>query len=175
MVEQALTVRRESPERPLTGAVFQGQGEPLSNYDSVIRAARVLRDPAGARIGSDRITISTVGLVPQIERYTAEGHPYRLILSLTSAFSEKRARLVPIAARHGVPELAAAPAPSAAAPAAPGDLRLQAIAERDGHPVALINDRLVREGDSFDGVTVVRIGTAEVEVEVRGQRRVLRF
>jgi hypothetical protein len=62
-----------------------------------------------------------------------------------------------------------------ALPADPDGLRLQAIAERDGHPVALINDRLVREGDSFDGVTVVRIGTAEVEVEVRGQRRVLRF
>jgi hypothetical protein len=70
---------------------------------------------------------------------------------------------------------AAAPAPPAAAPAAPDDLRLQAIAERDGHPVALINDRLVREGDSFDGVTVLRIGVAEVEIEVRGQRRVLRF
>jgi 23S rRNA (adenine2503-C2)-methyltransferase len=107
-VEQALVVRRESPERPLTGAVFQGQGEPLQNYDNVIRAARVLRDPSGARIGSDRITISTVGLLPQIERYTDEGHPYRLILSLTSAFSGKRARLVPVAARWSVPELAAA-------------------------------------------------------------------
>ena len=108
MVEQALTVRRESPERPLTGAVFQGQGEPLQNYDNVLRAARILRDPSGPRIGSDRITISTVGLLPQIERYTEEGHPYRLILSLTSAFSEKRASLVPVTARYGVPELASA-------------------------------------------------------------------
>jgi hypothetical protein len=41
--------------------------------------------------------------------------------------------------------------------------------------VALVNDRLVFEGDSFDGVRIVRIGEAEVEVEVRGQRRVLRF
>jgi 23S rRNA (adenine2503-C2)-methyltransferase len=108
MVEQVLTVRREAKERPLTGVVFQGQGEPLQNYDAVIQAARVLRAPAGARIGADRITISTVGLLPQIERYTGEGHPYRLILSLTSAFSEKRQRLVPITARYGVPELAAA-------------------------------------------------------------------
>ncbi len=108
MVEQVLTVRRESPERPLTGVVFQGQGEPLQNYDNVIRAADVLRQPSGPRIGSDRITISTVGLVPQIERYTDEGHPYRLMLSLTSAFSEKRQRLVPLTARYGVPELAAA-------------------------------------------------------------------
>ena len=49
-----------------------------------------------------------MGLLPQIERYTEEGHPYRLILSLTSAFSEKRASLVPVTARYGVPELAAA-------------------------------------------------------------------
>jgi 23S rRNA (adenine2503-C2)-methyltransferase len=108
MVEQVLTVRRESLERPLTGAVFQGQGEPLQNYDNVIQAARVLRDPCGPRIGADRISLSTVGLLPQIERYTAEGHPYRLILSLTSAFSEKRERLVPVTARYGVAELASA-------------------------------------------------------------------
>jgi 23S rRNA (adenine2503-C2)-methyltransferase len=108
MVEQVLTVRRESPDRPVTGVVFQGQGEPFQNYDNVLRAAALLRHPCGARIGGDRITISTVGLVPQIERYTDEGHPYRLILSLTSAFSEKRARLVPITRKYGVPELAAA-------------------------------------------------------------------
>ena len=119
MVEQALTVKRESPERPLTGAVFQGQGEPFQNYDHVIQAARVLRDPSGLRIGSDRITISTVGLVPQIDRYTEEGHPYRLMLSLTSAFSRKRERLVPLTARYGVPELAAAMRRHAAARGGP--------------------------------------------------------
>jgi 23S rRNA (adenine2503-C2)-methyltransferase len=108
IVEQVATVRRESPERPVTGVVFQGQGEPFQNYENVIRAAEILRDPCGGHIGGDRITISTVGLLPQIERYTAEGHPYRLILSLTSAFSEKRAALVPITARYDVPALAAA-------------------------------------------------------------------
>ncbi|HVO09579.1 MAG TPA: radical SAM protein [Vicinamibacteria bacterium] len=122
MVEQVLTVRRESPERPVTGVVFQGQGEPLQNYDNVMQAARVLRDPCGPRIGADRITISTVGLLPQIERYTEEGHRYRLILSLSSAFSEKRARLVPLTARYGVPELAAA---------------MRRHAERRGGPVSL--------------------------------------
>jgi len=60
--------------------------------------------------------------------------------------------------------------------ASPGDeLRLTAISQRDGRPVALINDRLVFEGDGFDGVKVLRIGDTEVEVEVRGKRRVLRF
>ena len=57
----------------------------------------------------------------------------------------------------------------------PDGLRLTAISHRDGRPVALMDDRLVFEGDSFDVVRVIRVGEAEVEVEVRGQRRVLRF
>jgi len=70
----------------------------------------------------------------------------------------------------------AAPEAEQPAPAPrPDDLRLTAISRRDGRPVALINDRLVFEGDSFEGVRVIRIGEAEVEVEVRGERRVLRF
>jgi 23S rRNA (adenine2503-C2)-methyltransferase len=108
MVEQVLTVRRESPERPVTGVVFQGQGEPFQNYDAVMAAAAVLRHPCGAQVRGDRITISTVGLVPMIERFTDEGHPYRLILSLTSAFDGKRTRLVPIGQRYPVRELVAA-------------------------------------------------------------------
>lgn len=68
-----------------------------------------------------------------------------------------------------------APPPATGAARSPDELVLQAISEREGRPVALVNDRLVREGDSFDGVTVVRIGASEVEVEVRGRRRVLRF
>lgn len=108
IVEQVLTVKRESPERPVTGVVFQGQGEPLQNYESVLRAAEILRHPCGLRLRGDRITISTVGLLPQIERYAAEGHPYRLMLSLSSAFDEKRARLVPVAARYAAAELAGA-------------------------------------------------------------------
>jgi hypothetical protein len=70
---------------------------------------------------------------------------------------------------------ATSPVPSRAGIPGADDLRLNAISQRDGRPVALINDRLVFEGDAFEGVKVLRIGEAEVEVEVRGQRRVLRF
>jgi hypothetical protein len=70
---------------------------------------------------------------------------------------------------------AGAPLPPAAAAPAKDDLRLNAISQRDGRPLALINDRLFFEGDSFDGVKILRIGEAEVEVEVHGKRRVLRF
>jgi 23S rRNA (adenine2503-C2)-methyltransferase len=122
MVEQVLTVRREATDRPVTGVVFQGQGEPFQNYDNVIRAAAVLRDPCGARIRGDRITISTVGILPMIERYTDEGHPYRLMLSLTSAFDDKRADLLPVGRRHGVESLAGAMKRHAAARGGPVNL-----------------------------------------------------
>lgn len=104
MVAAFLTVRDEAPGR-VTGAVFQGQGEPFHNYDEVIRAARILAHPNGGRIAARSITISTVGLVPAIRRYTAEGHPFRLILSLTSALPERRAELLPVAAKFPLEDL----------------------------------------------------------------------
>jgi 23S rRNA (adenine2503-C2)-methyltransferase len=104
MVAAFLTVRDEAPGR-VTGAVFQGQGEPFHNYDEVIRAARMLAHPCGGRISAKAITISTVGLVTAIRRYTREGHPFRLILSLTSAVPERRARLLPIAGKVPLEDL----------------------------------------------------------------------
>ena len=66
----------------------------LRRGDAGRRACCAIR--AARASAADRITISTVGLLPQIERYVEERQPYRLILSLTSAFSEKRERLVPV-------------------------------------------------------------------------------
>jgi 23S rRNA (adenine2503-C2)-methyltransferase len=114
MVAAFLTVRDEAPGR-VTGAVFQGQGEPFHNYDEVIRAARMLAHPCGGRISAKAITISTVGLVTAIRRYTREGHPFRLILSLTSAVPERRARLLPIAGKVPLEDLVDAIAEHAAA------------------------------------------------------------
>lgn len=96
MVAQFWQVRAETPGR-LSGAVFMGQGEPFHNYDNVIRTASILRSPSGCQINSKNITISTVGLVPQIKRFTLEKHSFRLIISLTSAVAEKRAKLLPVA------------------------------------------------------------------------------
>jgi len=55
------------------------------------------------------------------------------------------------------------------------DFELQAISAQNGHPVAVLNDRLVQEGDTFDGVRVLRIGADEVEIEVAGRRRIVKF
>jgi 23S rRNA (adenine2503-C2)-methyltransferase len=82
-----------------------GQGEPFHNYEAVIQAARVLCDPAGGRIDQRRISISTAGVVPMIRRYTAEGHRFRLCVSLHSAIPEKRAALMPIERGHPLDEL----------------------------------------------------------------------
>ncbi len=85
-----------------------GMGEPFLNYDRVMAAAELLRCPYGAAIGAPAITISTVGLVPEIDRYTAERRPFRLSISLGAATDAKRAQLVPIAGRTPVVEVMAA-------------------------------------------------------------------
>jgi 23S rRNA (adenine2503-C2)-methyltransferase len=107
IVAQFVAVRGEAPGI-VTGAVFQGQGEPLHNYGAVMRAAEILAHPCGGRISAKAITISTVGLVPAIHRYASERRPYRLIVSLTSAIDARRRSLVPAASAWPVRELAGA-------------------------------------------------------------------
>ena len=94
-----------STTHTITGAVFMGQGEPFHNYDAVLQAAYVLCDPAGGRVDQRRISISTAGVVPMIRRYTAEGHKFRLCVSLNAALPEKRAALMPVERGHPLTEL----------------------------------------------------------------------
>lgn len=98
-------LKREFPDARLTGAVFMGQGEPFHNYDNVICTAKLLCHPCGGRITGENITISTVGLVPHIRRYAEENHPFRLIISLTSAVPEKRKSLLPVAGNFSMEEV----------------------------------------------------------------------
>lgn len=107
IVDQVARVRDEVTV-PIRGLVFMGMGEPFLNYDAVISAARILSEPAGLAISAKAITISTAGIVPAIVRYTAEGHKYRLAISLTSAIEEKRRQLMPIEKKYPLSELLAA-------------------------------------------------------------------
>jgi 23S rRNA (adenine2503-C2)-methyltransferase len=95
IVRQVQRVRADSV-LPVTGVVFMGQGEPFQNYEAVLDAAYALCDPAGGRIDARRISISTAGIVPMIRRYTAEGHKFRLCVSLNAAIPEKRGALMPV-------------------------------------------------------------------------------
>ena len=105
ILEQVLTIRREAKERPVTSVVFQGQGEPLRNLDAVLRAAERFRSPAGLRIRGENVTISTVGLLPELRDLARLDVPYRVVLSLHSACAAKRASVVPTARRFETPDL----------------------------------------------------------------------
>jgi 23S rRNA (adenine2503-C2)-methyltransferase len=106
---QARQVAR-SQGRRVTGAVFMGMGEPLlpSVKPHVIAAASLLSCPYGGQIAAKAITISTVGIVPQIDEFTTERHKFRLSISLGAATDLKRAQLVPLAARWSIAEVMAA-------------------------------------------------------------------
>jgi 23S rRNA (adenine2503-C2)-methyltransferase len=95
-------------DHPIRGAVFMGMGEPFLNYDNVVRAARILSDPAGPAIAAKAISISTAGVLPAIRRFTAEGHRFRLILSLGAPSAETRRLLMPIEDRWPLREVLAA-------------------------------------------------------------------
>jgi 23S rRNA (adenine2503-C2)-methyltransferase len=88
--------------------VFMGMGEPLHNYEAVMAAFRILSDPRGFGIAPRRITLSTAGLVPGIERLSAESPRPRLAVSLTAARDALRDDLVPINRKHDLEHLMAA-------------------------------------------------------------------
>jgi len=97
MVEQALRLRRELPDGATDyNVVLMGMGEPLENYDAVLRALGLLTDPSLGALPPKRVTISTVGLVPQIYRLADEAPRYRLAVSLHAATDELRSKLMPV-------------------------------------------------------------------------------
>jgi len=95
------------PER-VSHVVFMGMGEPLSNYDNVLRAIRILNAPEGLKIGARRITISTVGLVPMIERLAKEGLQVELSISLHAPNDRLRGQIMPVNRKYPVAQLLSA-------------------------------------------------------------------
>jgi 23S rRNA (adenine2503-C2)-methyltransferase len=89
-------LRAETSQR-LRNIVVMGMGEPLLNYDAVLKALDILSDSSGLAIASKRITISTVGVVPGIIRLAEEARPYSLAVSLHAATQAERAAIVPAA------------------------------------------------------------------------------
>jgi 23S rRNA (adenine2503-C2)-methyltransferase len=94
----------DKPER-LRNIVLMGMGEPLHNYDAVMQALDILRDPSGLGIGAKKITLSTVGVIPGIIRLADEARPINLAVSLHGATQEERAALVPVARKWPLAEL----------------------------------------------------------------------
>src|SRR5881394_728772 len=82
-------------ERPLTNLVYMGMGEPLHNYDNVMRSLELLLSEEGANFSHRHITVSTSGLVPNIVRF-GEDTQVKLAVSLNATTDDQRARLMPV-------------------------------------------------------------------------------
>jgi len=105
IVTQALVAHRENISSRGFNIVLMGMGEPLHNYDNVMKAIRILHDKDGMNMSMSRITLSTAGLLPAIERLAAEPIIPNLAISLTGATNEKRNELMPINRRYPIEQL----------------------------------------------------------------------
>ncbi|KAF1710051.1 23S rRNA (adenine(2503)-C(2))-methyltransferase RlmN [Pseudoxanthomonas kalamensis DSM 18571] len=91
-------------QRRLTNVVMMGMGEPLANFDNVVRAMSVMRDDLGYGLANKRVTLSTAGMVPMIDRLSVESD-VSLAVSLHAANDELRSELVPLNKKYPVAEL----------------------------------------------------------------------
>jgi 23S rRNA (adenine2503-C2)-methyltransferase len=124
IVEQVLAVERwheeeeAKPREPKSGVsqkerlvnnlVIMGMGEPLANYDNLLKALTILNAPWGGGIGARKITVSTSGLAPQIRKLADEPLQFRLAISLHGATDETRNKIMPVNRKYPLSELIAA-------------------------------------------------------------------
>jgi 23S rRNA (adenine2503-C2)-methyltransferase len=108
MVAQVHTVQRilqANGELGLRNLVLMGMGEPLHNYDQVMRAMQIVTDNRGIGIGNSRVTVSTVGVVPAIRRFAKEDVSYNLAVSLHATNDEDRTALIPVNRRWPIADI----------------------------------------------------------------------
>ena len=109
IVDQVRVLREDlAPGERIGNLVLMGMGEPLHNYDATVKALAILVHPLGLAYPTRRVTLSTVGLVPELVRLGASGLDVNLAISLHAATDELRDRLVPINRRYPLKELMAA-------------------------------------------------------------------
>ena len=95
IVEQIIAVEQDIQDR-ISNIVFMGIGEPLDNYENVIKAIRIINHPKGLNIGARHISVSTSGLVPKIYDLAKENIPCTLSISLHATNNEKRSAMMPV-------------------------------------------------------------------------------
>lgn len=109
IVDQVYRVQAELPDGVrISNVVYMGMGEPLANYEQTLRSVRLLLHPLGLNLSQRHITLSTVGIIPGIERLAEEGLQVNLAISLHAPFQPARTSLVPIAKKYPLHELMAA-------------------------------------------------------------------
>jgi 23S rRNA (adenine2503-C2)-methyltransferase len=104
IVSQLLTVRKNLPECRITNVVFMGMGEPLLNFESVVKAIRIMTNPNGPQISWRRTTVSTVGFVPRIVEL-GQTVKVKLAVSLNAVTDAQRDLIMPINRTYPISEL----------------------------------------------------------------------
>jgi 23S rRNA (adenine2503-C2)-methyltransferase len=103
IIDQVNTVQKDAGR--ISNVVYMGMGEPLANYEAVVKSLRILNHPKGRNIGIRHITVSTCGLVPAIRRLAFEDVRPRLAISLNAPTDALRTKLMPINAKYPIAEL----------------------------------------------------------------------
>ena len=107
MLDQVYKIQKLSKER-VSNVVVMGTGEPLDNYDSLVRFICMLSDEKGLHISQRNITVSTCGIVPRIYELAEEDLQITLAISLHASTQEKREKLMPIAKKYSIDEVLSA-------------------------------------------------------------------
>jgi len=108
IITQVQSAEKEIQGQRISHIVFMGTGEPLDNYENVLKAIRVINSSKGMNIAARRITVSTCGLIPEIMKLAKEGIQFELAISLHGADNKTRNKLVPINKKYPIEELMAA-------------------------------------------------------------------
>jgi len=103
--ERANGEKKLGPDRVIHNLVIMGMGEPLANYDNLLKALKILNAPWGGGIGARKITVSTSGLAPQIRKLADEPFQFRLAISLHGATDDVRLRIMPVNKKYPLKEL----------------------------------------------------------------------
>ncbi|MFH1281675.1 MAG: 23S rRNA (adenine(2503)-C(2))-methyltransferase RlmN [Candidatus Omnitrophota bacterium] len=96
ILDEVLYLKNNASGGQLTHIVFMGSGEPLDNYENVLKAIRLINSPLALNIGARRITISTCGIIPAIKRLASEDLQIELSISLHAADDKTRSQLMPV-------------------------------------------------------------------------------
>ena len=104
IVEQILAVEQDIGEK-ISNVVYMGIGEPLDNYDNVVKSIRILNNQKGLNIGARHISVSTSGLVPKIYDLAKENIQCTLSISLHATNNEKRSSMMPVNNAYNIEEL----------------------------------------------------------------------
>jgi 23S rRNA (adenine2503-C2)-methyltransferase len=105
ILDEVLYLKNSAVAHPLTHIVFMGTGEPLDNYENVLKSIRIINSPEAFHIGARKITISTCGIIPGIKKLQEEDLQIELSISLHAAVDKLRSQLMPVNNKYPLAEL----------------------------------------------------------------------